>query len=251
MTGQRYQWAAKTDVGIARQHNEDAFLIRPDRGLWAVADGMGGHMRGDLASRTIMDALARDDHADAEPAGVEDIRARIASAHQALLEEALDLGEGTIIGATVVVLVIRDDHFTCLWAGDSRLYQLRDGTLRRVTRDHSYIQRLIDNGSLTPEEGRRHPGANVITRAVGAAGALELDMVQGATRPGDVYLLCSDGLTNTVTDAEIADLLGALPCEAASAALLGLALDRGAPDNVTLVVLTQREEAAAAPWDSA
>ncbi|MFE0752511.1 PP2C family protein-serine/threonine phosphatase [Inquilinus sp. NPDC058860] len=231
MVEHRYDWAAKTDAGAVRRHNEDAFLLRPEFGLWAVADGMGGHLRGDHASRMIMEALAQG-HVQ-----IEEIRARLTTAHRALVAEATGLGDGAVIGATVVVLVVRDGRFTCLWAGDSRLYRLRDGVLRQITRDHSYVQRLIDNGSLTPEEGRRHPGANVITRAVGATGPLELDMAQGDSRPGDVYLLCSDGLTNVVADAEIADRLAALPCEEASAALLDLALARGAPDNVTLIVL--------------
>lgn len=237
MVEHRYDWAAKTDAGAVRQHNEDAFLLRPEQGLWAVADGMGGHLRGDHASRTVMDALAQGH------AAIEEIRARLAAAHQALLTEAAGLGDGAVIGATVVVLVVRDGCYTCLWAGDSRLYRLRDGELRQLTRDHSYVQRLIDSGSLTPEQGRRHPGANVITRAVGASGPLELDLAQGDSRPGDVYLLCSDGLTNVVADAEIAERLAALPCAEASAALLDLALARGAPDNVTLVVLADLADA--------
>lgn len=239
MIEHRYDWAAKTDAGAVRRHNEDAFLLRPEQGLWAVADGMGGHLRGDHASRTVMDALAQGDPSTS----VEEIRTRIAAAHQALLAEAAGLGDGAVIGATVVVLAVQDGRFTCLWAGDSRLYRLRDGVLRQLTRDHSYVQRLIDSGSLTAEEGRRHPGANVITRAVGAAGPLELDMVQGDSRPGDIYLLCSDGLSNVVADAEIADRLATLPCEQASAALLELALARGAPDNVTLVVLAHLADA--------
>lgn len=237
MVEHRYDWAAKTDAGAVRRHNEDAFLLRPEQGLWAVADGMGGHLRGDHASRTVMDALAQG------RVSIEEIRARLAAAHQVLLTEAAGLGDGAVIGATVVVLVVSDGRYTCLWAGDSRLYRLRDGVLRQLTRDHSYVQRLIDSGSLTPEQGRRHPGANVITRAVGAAGPLELDMVQGDSRPGDAYLLCSDGLTNVVADAEIADRLAALPCEEASAALVELALARGAPDNVTLIVLAHLAEA--------
>ena len=237
MVEHRYDWAAKTDAGAVRRHNEDAFLLRPEQGLWAVADGMGGHLRGDHASRTVMDALAQG-HTP-----IEEIRARLTAAHRSLLAEAASLGDGAVIGATVVVLVVRDGRYTCLWAGDSRLYRLRDGVLRQLTRDHSYVQRLIDSGSLTPEQGRRHPGANVITRAIGASGPLELDMVQGDSRPGDVYLLCSDGLSNVVADAEIADRLAALPCEEASAALLELALARGAPDNVTLVVLAHLADA--------
>jgi serine/threonine protein phosphatase PrpC len=239
MVEHRYDWAAKTDAGAVRRHNEDAFLLRPELGLWAVADGMGGHLRGDHASRMVMDALMQGD----PTASIEEIRARLATAHQALLAEAASLGDGAVIGATVVVLVVRDGRYTCLWAGDSRLYRLRDGVLRQLTRDHSYVQRLIDSGSLTPEQGRRHPGANVITRAIGASGPLELDMVQGDSRPGDVYLLCSDGLSNVVADAEIADRLTVLPCEEASTALLDLALARGAPDNVTLVVLAHLADA--------
>lgn len=239
MASQRFAWAAKTDAGAVRRHNEDAFLLRPEHGLWAIADGMGGHLRGDHASRMVMDALAQG-HATAS---IDEIHARIATAHRALLSEAASLGNGAVIGATAVILIVRDGRYTCLWAGDSRLYRLRDGELRQLTRDHSYVQRLIDSGSLTPEEGRRHPGANVITRAVGASGPLELDTVQGDSRPGDIYLLCSDGLTNVVADADIADRLAALPCEAAAAALLELALARGAPDNVTLIVIARLADA--------
>lgn len=229
--------AARTDPGTTGTHNEDAFLARADVGLWAVADGMGGHRRGDHASRTIMRALSQIPAPDSAPTLIGEVRDRLASVHRILRTEAAEIGDGAIIGSTVVVLMIHAGHFACLWAGDSRLYLLRDRQLWQISRDHSYVQDLIDGGILTPDEALHHPEANVITRAVGAAGELELELEGSTVLPGDVFLLCSDGLTRVVADSEIADLLDAVPPEQAANTLVDLALGRGAPDNVTVIAL--------------
>lgn len=224
-----------TNAGAVRRLNEDAFLSRPEIGLWAVADGMGGHSHGDEASRMVVDTLARVRPPDSGSGFIQEVRSRLAAAHQAIHDKAEQ--QGATIGATAVVLMIYADRFVCLWAGDSRLYLLRNRQLWQITRDHSYVQELVDSGALSPEAALNHPQANVITRAIGAAPELELDMERSAVRDGDVFLLCSDGLTKVVTDAEIANLLDGLPPDQAAASLINLALGRGAPDNVTVVAL--------------
>ena len=162
----RFHSSAATDPG-GRAHNEDALLDRPDLGLWAVADGAGGHAHGAAASAAVVAAL------DSIPPGLTaaemlaQVRLRLGSVHAALLAEAGARGEGCVMASTVVVLIARGTHFACLWAGDSRLYRLRDGTLDQLTRDHSLVQELVDEGRLTEAEADTHPQRNVITRAIG------------------------------------------------------------------------------------
>jgi protein phosphatase/serine/threonine-protein phosphatase Stp1 len=231
---------AATHPGAVRPRNEDSFVDRPDLGLWAVADGAGGHGAGDFASQSIKEAL------EAVPAGLSageilaELRQRISGVHAALQEEASRRGPGRTIASTVVALLARGDHFACLWAGDSRAYLLRDGLLQQITRDHSLVQELIDQGALEETEAEGHPQSNVITRAVGASGELELDKVSGRIEPGDRFLLCSDGLVRTLAEAEIAEALAA---DDAAERLVAQAVERGARDNVTAVAL--RQEAAA------
>ena len=168
MTAPHLRSWAMTHPGMKRSHNEDAFVNRPDLGLWAVADGAGGHSAGEYASAMIAEAL------ESIPPGLSasellaEVRLRIRSTHQILREEALRRGEHVTIASTIVVMLARNDHFACLWAGDSRAYLLRTGELRQITRDHSLVQELVDAGTIRPEDAEHHPRANVITRAVGA-----------------------------------------------------------------------------------
>jgi serine/threonine protein phosphatase Stp1 len=230
-------WAL-TDVGAVRKHNEDNMLARPDAGLWAVADGAGGHAAGEVASGMIVDALQ---HLPASLGAGEllsGIRVTIAQVHAALREEAARRGGNVMIASTFVGLMIRDRHFACLWAGDSRAYLLRGGVLQQITRDHSLVQELVDAGSLRPEEAETHPHANVITRAVGADDdALELDKVIGQAQPGDRFLLCSDGLSKTLSEQEIQGLLGAPDGVPPTELLIAAALAHRVNDNVTAVVV--------------
>lgn len=235
---------AATHAGAVRPRNEDALVERPDLGLWAVADGAGGHGAGDVASRAVAEAL------EAIPVGLAAVemlaeaRLRLAAVHATLRQEAALHGPGRVIASTVVALIARDGHFACLWAGDSRAYLLRGGRLSRLTRDHSLVQELVEAGRITEAEAETHPQANVITRAVGAAGELELDKVSGPMAPGDRFLLCSDGLVRALPESGIAALLlhagddgtGGAPADTA-AALVAHAVARGARDNVTAVVL--------------
>lgn len=232
---QFHSWST-THQGAVRTYNEDRFVDRPELGLWAVADGAGGHQAGDVASSMIAAAL------DAMPAGLAaaellaQVRLRITDTHAALCAEAARRGPGTIIASTVVVLVARDAHFACLWAGDSRAYLLRDGAMTQISRDHSLVQELVDAGEIRAEDAEGHPQANVITRAVGAeTDAFELDKVSGRLLPGDRFLLCSDGVCKTLPDAMIATLLGSPAGVPVTEVMIAAALARGATDNVTAV----------------
>ena len=230
-------WAA-THVGAVRKHNEDNFVNRTDLGVWAVADGAGGHQSGEIASAAIAEAL--NDLPPSLSAGevLAEVRLRLESVHQSLSAEAARLGAQTMIVSTVVVLIIRDDYFACLWAGDSRAYLLRDGELQQITRDHSLVQQLVEAGAVRPEDAEQHPQANVITRAVGVIGeALELEKVSGPLYPGDRFLLCSDGLSKTLTEQEVSSLLSAPAGVAIPDAMVAATLERRGRDNVTAVVV--------------
>lgn len=236
----RFQCAARTHVGCRRKTNEDAILSRPDLGLWAVADGMGGHEAGEVASALVVERL---DAAAAGAAGAAP-GARIDAARQALAEANARLvalgGEGPqrrTIGSTVAALVLEAGRMTCLWAGDSRAYRLDPEGLTQVSRDHSLVQDLVDAGVLDPAEAPGHPNANVITRAVGAGPRLTLDSLDAGPAKGATYLLASDGLTRLVGDAEIAEALAAEDLNAAADRLVETCLERGAPDNVSVVLV--------------
>jgi serine/threonine protein phosphatase PrpC len=230
--------AHRTDAGQVRGLNEDRLLSRPEAGLWAVADGMGGHAAGEVASGLIVEALADLGDYGSGYAYLNAVQEALRQVNGDLVARAAaDSSTGGVIGSTVVALLIFQDHFACVWAGDSRAYQLRGGQLQRLTRDHSVVQQLVDAGALTPQQARLDRRANVVTRALGAHDGLDLDLAHGEVRPGDRFLLCSDGLTGVVEDEEIAALLAAPSLQSAADALLAKAHDRGSPDNVTLVLI--------------
>lgn len=228
--------AARTHIG-GRALNEDCLLDRPAVGLWAVADGMGGHEAGEVASALVVQRLGE---APPHPSGYVYLNAVIdalQAANSALVEQARARRLRGPIGSTVVALLIRDGHAACVWAGDSRAYLYRGGRVGRLTRDHSLVQALVDAGELAPGHSRDHPRANVVTRAVGAEEILKLDIEHTPVEAGDVLLLCSDGLTGSVDDHELADFLENTDPATAADRLLRLALARGAKDNVSLVVV--------------
>jgi protein phosphatase/serine/threonine-protein phosphatase Stp1 len=233
----RFQSWAASHPGAVRTHNEDNFVNRPDIGLWAVADGAGGHEAGEVASQMIADTLGAIPFGLSASEMLAQVRLRVAATHQALREEAARRGPRAMIASTLVVLLARDGHFACLWAGDSRIYLLRGGQLVQVTRDHSLVQELVDAGAIKPEDAEGHPRANVITRAVGAdCDPLELDKISDRLIAGDRFLLCSDGLTKTMSDVDIGVLLGSEQ-GSPSDLLLGAALERQATDNVTAITV--------------
>lgn len=229
--------AAESNVGTVRAVNEDAYLVVPEWGLWAIADGMGGHEAGDVASSMIVEQLRRAaPHTDGR-SHVDTVKSCLADVNAVLRENSARHHEHRVIGSTVVVMLVQHDHITCLWVGDSRLYRLRGSNLLQMTHDHSHVQDLIDHGLLQPQDAKRHPMANVITRAVGSEQTLVLDTVTFAVRSNDAYLLCSDGLTTTMEDKEIAELLSCRDSRTSVRSLIDLALSRGAEDNVTAIVL--------------
>ncbi|WP_207480948.1 PP2C family protein-serine/threonine phosphatase [Arenibaculum pallidiluteum] len=231
-----FRTAAASHPGTVRRVNEDAWLDRGDVGLWAVADGMGGHDAGDVASRRVVAAVEAALDAEAGSATLAGIR-RALEACNAELQDYAAARSLPIVGSTVVVLVVDGRRFECAWAGDSRLYLLRAGQLAQVTRDHSRVQELVDRGELDPRQAENHAHANVITRAVGALPQLELDAVAGEIEGGDVFLLCSDGLTRAVGDTALQEVLAGCDPGSAAERLLALALAQGARDNVTLVIV--------------
>ncbi|CDH43521.1 MAG: serine/threonine-protein phosphatase [Candidatus Competibacteraceae bacterium] len=236
-----FQWssAGRSHVGMVRAINEDACLAMPELGLWTVADGMGGHEAGDVASRMIVEALQQIDPPSNWEDFLDSARNRLREVNRRLREESAERYQHRTIGSTVVVLLAYESQCACLWVGDSRIYRLRNGQLQQLTRDHSHVQELVDQGLITPDDAHRHPLANVITRAVGSAEELQIDEVIHPLQAGDLYLLCSDGLNKTVSDDEIAGLLAHSDhnCQEAVKAFIHLALMRDASDNVTTVVV--------------
>lgn len=231
--------AGRSHVGMVRVINEDACLALPQLGLWAVADGMGGHEAGDIASHMIVDTLQQIDPPDDWEHFLHSVREGLREVNQRLREESAQRYQNRTIGSTVVVLLARETRCACLWVGDSRIYRLRDGQLQQLTRDHSHVQELVDQGLISAEDAQRHPLANVITRAVGSADELQVDEAVYPLQTGDMFLLCSDGLNKTVSDEEIAHLLAQSnhSCQEAVKAFIHLALMRDANDNVTTVVV--------------
>ncbi len=229
--------AAVSHVGKVRVVNEDACLSRPQQGLWAVADGMGGHARGDLASQALISALSTLEPGKDLQTSCASVKELIHYANSGLRNGSAELGADRQPGSTIVSLLLHASEAVILWAGDSRAYRLRDAHFEQLTRDHSYVQSLIDEGLLSAEEAEQHPMASVITRAVGIDETLELDSRHCSALAGDRFLLCSDGLTRCCSDQEVAEILSSHGVEDAVQALLDLTLKRGAPDNVTMVLV--------------
>lgn len=233
MTGLACHAAGLSDRGPVRAINEDAFLDRADLGIWAVADGLGGHSEGEVASRMVVEGLAGIPKALDARSLLAAVEASLAQTHERLLARG---GGRRITGSTVVVLLVAERHWALLWAGDSRGYRLRHGRIELLTHDHSHVQELIDRGLLPPEAARLHPHANRITRALGVGGTLALDTATGGLEPGDVFLLCSDGLSGVLDEPALAEALGRPPKEAVSR-LVELALAAGGEDNITAVAV--------------
>ena len=230
----RWQSAARCHVGLVRETNEDAYLDRPERALWAVADGMGGHEAGDLASASVVAALDALPPRDRLSDRVADAREELQRVNRALRAEALHRN-APIIGSTVVALMNCGNYCAYLWAGDSRLYLYRGRRLKLLTRDHSQLEELKARGEYTAEEAAA--AQNLITRAVGAVDSFELDSGGVPVADGDIFLLCSDGLTNHVADDDIGATLASSDCRLAADTLLDLALKGGGRDNVSIVVV--------------
>ncbi len=232
----RLRHTATTHVGKVRKVNEDSILSLPDQKVWVVSDGMGGHEAGDFASQTVVDSVATMPLREGPAEQMQALRQSILTAHETILAEITARGGGTI-GATVVALMISDAHFVCFWAGDSRLYRLRDGAIEMLTTDHSIVAGLVLDGQLTWDEAEKHPQSNAITRAVGVGDVLELDKVRGALERGDRFLLCSDGLTKYAGFETLRVAMQDTPIELVTDKLMTIALDGGGGDNISVIVV--------------
>ncbi len=231
-----FESCAASDVGLVRDKNEDAYLCRDDAGIWAVADGLGGHEAGELASLTVVGSLEHVPAGDlATMRG--DVLHALQRANDDLLAMNAKLDFGLSPGSTVAVLLAHADEGMAIWAGDSRIYRLRADEAQRLTRDHSHVQELVDEGLMEPDDVENHPMAHAITRAIGIDPQLDLESAGFDLAPGDRFLLCSDGLSRLLSDVELFRIgRTASPREAVDT-LLQQALDRGAPDNVTVVLV--------------
>jgi len=230
-----FSWrsAAATSRGNVRGHNEDSILERPDLGLWVVADGMGGHNAGDVASNMIVQALAGISRRALPSAQLDEVEDRLRAVNETLYRESLDNQAG-MSGSTIVALLAFERHCLSIWAGDSRAYRSREGALEQVTRDHSEAQELLDaSGEQLPEA----MASNVITRAVGGSQELFLDIELRELRNHDRYLLCSDGLYKELSDADMGHHLTGNDPEGACKALMKQALSGTCSDNVSVIVV--------------
>ncbi len=234
-------YAGRTDVGVVRSGNEDNFLMLPERGVFIVADGMGGHAAGEVASEMAVRIVARElgdpaSRSDAELA--ESMRAAIQNANGAIFERTLTEHDKRGMGTTTTVLALTGSRYLIGQVGDSRAYLMRDRRLMQLTKDHSYVQEQVDAGYLTPEQARTHPYSNVITRCVGANSEVTPDIYVGALRPADRFLLASDGLTGMLEDGDLqAALLAHDGPQDLVDALIVDANHRGGLDNITAIVV--------------
>ncbi|SDI39218.1 PP2C family protein-serine/threonine phosphatase [Aliiruegeria lutimaris] len=228
--------SAISHVGRVREINEDCLLSLPERQVWAVSDGMGGHAAGDFASQTVVETIVTAPETGDPGERMRAIRAALHEAHARIKDYAISSGLGTV-GATVVVLLLSEAHFMAFWVGDSRLYRLRNAHIELLTHDHSLVGALVEAGELTWDEADHHPQANAITRAVGVGDELEIEKRRGELQPGDRFLLCTDGLNKYIGFDELQAELVASPIETVSQRLVQIALDRGGADNVSVIVV--------------
>lgn len=234
--GAAFETGAISHAGRVRSHNEDNLVVRPEHGLWAVADGMGGHQNGAMASATVAASLS----AIGAAASASELLGRLERGvieANAELRRQIREHDGVTMGATLAVLLIHGRHFACVWCGDSRIYLVRGARITQVSRDHTEAQDMIERGLLTVEEARTWPRRHVVTRAIGVHDRPELEIDNGELEGGDIFVLCSDGLTDHVRDEEILRAAVSGSPQAASDALLALTLERGASDNVTVIVV--------------
>ncbi|WP_238182470.1 PP2C family protein-serine/threonine phosphatase [Methylobacterium trifolii] len=224
-----------THPGIVREENEDHCLVAPDLGVFAVADGMGGHEDGAFASATVVEALSSIGAAVSAADLMARLEDRMLRANAALWSAGQ--AQGAIVGSTAAVLLVFGRDFACLWSGDSRIYRIREGAIVQLTRDHTEGRDLFERGLLSAAEMATWPRRHVITKAVGVRDLPEMDLEQGVLNPGDVFVICSDGLTGHASDDDILLAAGTSAPQWACDALLALTLERGAADNVTVVIV--------------
>lgn len=223
-----------THTGLRREHNEDTYYGDSQLGLWLVADGMGGHEHGEVASALARDTIVQQVR---EGAGLAEA---IRAADQEIMRQSQRRAEALPMGTTVVAARIEGSQFEIAWVGDSRIY-LWDGSLHQLSQDHSYVQELIDQGAITPEQARTHPHRNVITQALGVTDpqVLNVEVLRGELKPAMQLLLCSDGLTEEIDDDTISTILSKIDLSAQECVdqLVLAALNGGGSDNITALLL--------------
>jgi len=229
--------AQRTDVGCVRKVNEDAILSLNDHQFWVVADGMGGHARGDVASKNIVTALESITLGGSMRDCVANIENTLINVNDQLIEYSDSMALEGMMGSTFISLLVNDEFATCLWVGDSRLYRYRNHKLAQISRDHSQVQEMLDMGMITPEQAENHPQGNVITRAVGVEAELNLDIEAFRILTGDTYLLCSDGLYNCIDEQSITQSLTHRDVQKCCDELIEKAIASGANDNVSVIVV--------------
>lgn len=229
----------QSHVGAVRKINEDSLLEYPEQKLWVVADGMGGHAAGDVASKMLVDTINGyvNEHAYSG-ISVPVLKQAIQTANEKIMAYSHSQLAGKTAGSTVVLLWIDGNTAHWLWAGDSRGYRFYHQDLKQVTRDHSHVNELIDQGALAPEDAETHPMGNVITRAIGVVEDVAVDHIYHPIVEGEMLLLCSDGLTGELSDACIAEQLQQHKVINAGSSLMHAALGKGAKDNVTLILVS-------------
>lgn len=226
----------KSDPGLKRTNNEDAFIVSPETNLFAVADGMGGAAAGEVASQIFIDT-AREVFSKDSNKPIEWVQDAFRLANEKILQYAMNHPNHQGLGCTAELMTFFDQNYVIGHVGDSRTYLLRKNQMKQLTRDHSYIQEQIDHGLLRLEDAKNHSMRHVILRAVGIEDTLALDLLRGNILPGDVFLLCSDGLTDMVEDSEIQNiLLSSLSLDQKVEGLIELAKSAGGKDNITAVL---------------
>ena len=236
----RIQAAAASDVGQQRRANEDCFAIAAEHGLYVVADGMGGHAAGQLASELCCRAMVRAAEVSHSSGGslTERLRTAVMHANHEIFSTAQQRPEVAGMGTTVVATLVAGDRAALAHVGDSRAYRLRDGRLRQLTDDHSLVGELVRRQEITADAARGHPHRHVLTRALGVRPRVEPDLAEVGLQDGDLFMLCSDGLTNHVLDDEFPKLLdGRRDLQESCDRLVDLANQRGGEDNITVVLL--------------
>lgn len=232
----RFDYWAATDTGCVRELNEDRYFVDEDTGVWLVADGMGGHDAGEIASASIVEHADSIGKATSAPDLFARFHDRITRANTEIRNIAQQRNGGTI-GSTLATLLTFDNHYACVWSGDSRVYLVRKGKLVQLSRDHTEVQELFDNGLISEKEAENWPRKNVITRAIGVTDEPQLDLKQGIIESGDTFLICSDGLTAHVDKDEVLDAINGRHPKVACDMLMDMTLTRGGTDNVTIIVV--------------
>lgn len=238
-SSEKYQYGSKTDPGAVRALNEDSCLADPEIGLWLVADGMGGHRSGDVASRIVRDTVTERVRTGAS------LTEAIRSAHEKILEEAGEREDSEGMGSTIVAVRVNHADYEVAWVGDSRAY-LYDGGLLQVTRDHSIVGDLVRNGAITAQEASSRPDRHLLTRCLGvtAADAFEVGVRRGRFTRGQEVLLCSDGLTEELTDGDIESILSMdATAQERVDRLVDAAIEHGGRDNVTVILFSAPADA--------